>query len=317
MNDGVRILTDQIGDALSSRVSQAKSRLILAAPFIKRKALECLLSGLGASVELTILTRWRVDEIASGVSDLGVLDFVCERAGSRLLLHPQLHAKILLIDELVAIGSANITDAALGFTDRPNAEAVAVLDSAPNRVFFFLRQLERESVVATAGLRRMFEEATKVSPPPWRPPAVELTGEAACSSPGLFPRFRNPETLYSGYLSILSFSDSDTRASILDDLATLNLPEGLNERAFRLRVGSVLLAIPAIADFDRFVAQPRYFGEMHDWMISSGHFSPHGPEDCKGYLQTLVRWLLHFLPGRYRLEEPNYSELFGRADGWR
>ena len=41
-----------------------------------------------------------------------------------------------------------------------------------------------------------------------------------------------------------------------------------------------------------------------------------GQEERKRYLQTLVRWLRHFLPGRYRLEEPSYSEFFGRVEGW-
>jgi len=38
--------------------------------------------------------------------------------------------------------------------------------------------------------------------------------------------------------------------------------------------------------------------------------------DVTGEAQTLVRSVRHFLPRRYRLEEPNYSELFGRIEGW-
>ena len=80
--------------------------------------------------------------------------------------------------------------------------------------------------------------------------------------------------------------------------------------------GAALLAVETVAAFDEFVVQPRYFGEMAEWLKGRGVLAEQSQEDRKRYLQTLVRWLRHFLPGRYRLEEPNYSELFGRVEGW-
>lgn len=317
MSNDVAIVDDRIGGALGSLVTQARSRVTLVAPFIKRPTLETLLAGLAPAAALTICTRWNVREIAVGVSDLGVHDFARGRAGSRLLLHPRLHAKVLLIDDkVVAIGSANVTDAALGFAEPPNAEVMAVLPTVPTRLFLFLSRLERESVVATDDLRRRFEEALKDAPPPWTPPDVDLTGEAPRGPPVPLPLFRNPERLYPGYVSITEFHDPETRAAILEDLGTLALPDGLDEPTFRNRVGADLLAMDPIAAFDQFVAQPHYFGEMAEWLRARGVLAGHGQEDRKRYLQSLVRWLLHFLPGRYRLEEPGYSELFGRVEGW-
>jgi hypothetical protein len=74
--------------------------------------------------------------------------------------------------------------------------------------------------------------------------------------------------------------------------------------------------VELIAAFDDLVAKPRYFGEMLEWLKSRGVLAEQGQEYRKLYLQTLIRWLRHFLPGRYRLAEPGYSELFGRAGGW-
>jgi hypothetical protein len=310
------LLTTGIGDTLCNEVSLAKARLTIAAPFIKRNALDRLLGGLGLGVDLTIITRWSVPDIIAAVTDLSVLDFVRDRGRARLLLHPRLHAKVFLVDDLAAVGSANVTDAALGFSEQPNSEAVTLLRPAPTSVFLFLSQLERESVVATEELRQCFEEATKVGPPSWIVPSVVVTGPSARAPTWPFPRFRNPERLHSAYLSILDFGDPDIRVSILDDLSVLDLPEGLDESEFRKRVGAALLAMPLIAEFDAFVMQPHYFGEMAEWMKSKGVLPDHGQEERKRYLQTLVRWLRHFLPGRYRLEEPSYSELFGRADHW-
>jgi hypothetical protein len=317
MNSEVTLFTEDIGAALSGCVRQAGHHLTLVAPFIKRKALTRLLAETAPRVPLTLYTRWSAAEIAAGVSDLSVFDFVAERGGSRLLLHPRLHAKLLLVDDrVVALGSANVTDAALGFDGQPNVEIMALLQPVPNRVFRFLLRLERESVSATEELRRQFEEAARTAPPPWIAPAGPVTGEAKSGPPGHFPSFRDPERLYSGYLSVVEFHDCETRAAILDDLEVLALPDGLDEVAFRQRVGAGLLAIGTVAAFDEFVLRPRFFGEMAEWLKASGVLADQGQEDRKRYLQTLVRWLRHFLPGRYRLEEPNYSELFGRAEGW-
>jgi SIR2-like protein len=109
MSNAVNVITDNIGDALCDHVGRATHRLTLAAPFIKRKAMERLLTPLGASAELTVITRWSVAEIAAGVSDLSVLDFVRERGNAQLLLHGRLHAKVLLADDVAAVGSANHT----------------------------------------------------------------------------------------------------------------------------------------------------------------------------------------------------------------
>ncbi len=317
MTNHVVLLTEKIGHSLGEYARKAQHRLLLAAPFIKRKALECLLAEVETSVALTVFTRWSVDEISAGVSDLSVFDLLHERGSSRLLLHPRLHAKVLLIDDQVAaIGSANVTDAALGFADQPNAEVMAVLQPVPNRLFLFLLHLERAAIQATEELRRKFEAGVTAAAAPWTPPVVDVTGDAARGPPAIFPCFRNPEQLYRGYVSVVEFSDHETRAAILDDLGVLALPDGLDEPTFRQRVGAALLAVETVAAFDQFVAQPRFVGEMAEWLKGRGVLAEQSQEDRKRYLQTLVRWLRHFLPSRYRLEEPNYSELFGRVEGW-
>src|SRR5262245_2860953 len=86
MSNEAAVLTDRIGYAHCGQVSLAKSRLTLAAPFIKRNALERLLGGLRAAAELTVITRWMADEIIAGVTDLGVFDLVRDRGRARLLL---------------------------------------------------------------------------------------------------------------------------------------------------------------------------------------------------------------------------------------
>jgi len=295
----------------------AKELLAPVAPFIKQGALERLVTDVDPSIPLHVFTRWRLDDIVAGVSDLGVFDAVQARPGSRLLLHDRLHAKVMLIDDDVAVvGSANITDSALGFHSPPNVEVMAVLRPVPNRLFLFVRDLERTSVLATPELRQRLEEAADASPPPPIYPLTEMPPLGPTMPARPFPSFRSPDRLYGAYRSIQEFRDPETRDAVLDDLLVLSLPDGLDETAFRDRFGRALLARDDIAAFDEFVARPRYFGEMAEWLKARGVLADQDQEARKRYLQTLVRWLAHFLPGRYRLEEPNYSELFGRVEGW-
>ncbi len=318
MNDATfSFLPDTIGLSLIRLMACAQERLTVVAPFVKQEPLERLLAGLPPALPLTVFTRWRLDEIVSGASDLGVLDMVQARPDSRLLLHPFLHAKLLLVDDAVAVfGSANISDSALAFRTPSNVELMAEVRPVPNAVFLFLRQLERSSVAGTEEMRRRLELAAATVVPPTRPDTDDPpVGNPIPTSP--FPSFRSPDRLYEGYLSVRGVRDPETRAAILDDLSDLRLPDGLDEASFRERVGQALLSRPDVAAFDSLVEQPRYFGEMADWLKSRGVLADWGQEDRKRYLQTLIRWLRYFLPGRYRLEEPNYSELFGRADSWR
>jgi hypothetical protein len=195
-------------------------------------------------------------------------------------------------------------------------EIMAELMPVPNRLFLFVRHLERSSAPATDELRRQLEGAVRSAPPMPAYPEVEIPVPTVLGESSLFPSFRSPDHLYEGYRSVQSFRDVETRATILDDLATLSVPEGLTENEFREKVGATLLTFPVIVAFDDFAARPRFFGEMTDWLGAREELARQDAKQRKRYLQTLIRWLRHFLPARYRLEEPGYSERFGRVDGW-
>jgi len=316
-NTSFGLITDNIGSSLSRLVAQATNRVTLIAPFITQGALERLVAEADSSIPLSVFNRWHLDEIVAGVSDLRVLDTVRARTGSRLFLHPHLHAKVILIDDSVAVlGSSNITDSGLAFRDPPNLEIMAELRPVPNRLFLFIRHLERTSVPATDELRCQLEDAVRSAPPIPAYPQVEIAAPKVFEVPPLFPSFRSPDHLYEGYLSVRTFRDLETRAAILDDLEALALPEGPTEKDFGEKVAAALLALPVIAAFDEFVARPRFFGEMAEWLGSREEFAGQDAERRKRYLQTLIRWLRHFVPTRYRLEQPGYAERFGRIESW-
>ena len=113
-------MTKSPGRALIESCSTARC-LFIAAPYIKEDALDKVLTDAKSADSLVCVTRWRPDDIVTGVSDTGCRTLITQRRGS-FRLHPSLHAKYYRIDDIVFVGSANLTASAMGWAPHPNLE---------------------------------------------------------------------------------------------------------------------------------------------------------------------------------------------------
>ena len=102
-------------------VSRDACLLVVAAPYIKANALNTVLMDISQDASLICVTRWNPHDLALGVSDPECRTIVKEFGGS-FWLHPSLHAKYFRIDDVVLIGSANLTSSAMGWRPQPNLE---------------------------------------------------------------------------------------------------------------------------------------------------------------------------------------------------
>lgn len=321
MPDSVaRILTTRIGEAVAEAASRVRERLVLIAPYATRPALRHVVAGVTRDATVLVVTRWNVEDVANGLSDPGIVEDIAHFRRSTVLLHRALHAKLTVVDETVAIiGSANITRPGLGFCEESNIEAAVELRPVPAAVLSFVRFLERLCVRGTPELRAAVEAAAaNLSPPhPCNVPEVIDSPRSveAVWDLSKFPAHRRPESLYQRYQDLGSCLTNEEREAVLEDLAALGVPGGLTEEQFQEFIGLRLLERDDVRAFDEFVAMPRRFGEMTDWVRR------HVPElsgDRRGAqrrVQTLLRWLQAFLPHRYQLVQPGrYSERFGRRE---
>jgi hypothetical protein len=311
----MRIEWRQLGEKLVRAGATCKTEMVLVAPFMKSATLSRIIDCLPPSASLMCMTRWRLEEIAAGVSDLECWDIVSRRPNSRFLLRSNLHAKYFRFDGLVYLGSANLTMTALGWSKRPNAEALlaffveeidsskafeeslldGVVDVTADLVTEFKTMLESYSVPAPIGPlvpeRDIFDAASRdlAAPKLW------------------LPRSRSPEYLHRVYSGE---NDAMTTLGLVaanEDLLDLELPPGLSEVAFRNVVASRLAATPVMAKLDQFLISKRRFGEMRSWLAAQL-----GVRDATDEWQRLMRWLLFFLPNKYEAKTANYSEIFGR-----
>ena len=111
---------DSPGDLVTRLYSNAQS-LVIAAPYIKANALSRILANVNAEASLICVTKWDPHDIAVGASDVECRSLIIGFGGS-FRLHPSLHAKYYRIDDVILIGSANLTSSAMGWSPQPNLE---------------------------------------------------------------------------------------------------------------------------------------------------------------------------------------------------
>ena len=113
-------MRDSPGDLVTRLCSNAQN-LVIAAPYIKADALSRVLATVNAEASLICVTRWNPHDLTVGASDAECRNLVTDFGGS-FQLNPSLHAKYYRIDDVILIGSANLTSSALGWSDQPNLE---------------------------------------------------------------------------------------------------------------------------------------------------------------------------------------------------
>lgn len=306
-----------LGERLLGLCESARTELFLVSPFVKAKVLARILNQTAVDVPITLLTRWRVEEIQAGVSDLETFDLLAERGKSRLLLLSDLHAKYYRADSACLMGSANLTQRALGWAPPINVELLISIDRAHPELLHFETNLLEMAYPATASMvlemRRLLEQL-----PPMR--LAQATWSEQAEAPVLvhesqhtlwLPALRHPESLYKAYSGRGDELTAASRQAAYLDLQKVSPPAGLPESVFRATVASMLLQAKVVRQLDCFLEQPQRFGAVTQWLrnlIGTGN----GSIDQDYAWQTLMRWLLYFLPERYEVTVPNYSEVFRR-----
>ena len=125
------------------------------------------------------------------------------------------------------------------------------------------------------------------------------------------PTLRNPEDLYIVYCGQTEKLSTASKTAALIDLRSLPVISNLSQKVFQAYIGTLLLQKPIIQKVDSLVKTPQRFGAVKN-LLNSLPCSNNLHFNAERAWQTLMRWLLYFLPNRYALSVPNYSEVFYR-----
>lgn len=311
-----------VGDSLERLVAQASAEVLLVAPFIKRDAFARIIARVHTGVHVTCVTRWRLPEMISGVNDPDIWEIVRGLERGRLLVNHSLHAKYYRGDALCLIGSANITGAALGWSPNPNWELLVAPDDGGGLRHEFEEDLLESSTEVDDSLYRMVAERVRVGKEQLASVAesVEFGGlylgetpaDTATDYGSWVPQLRHPAELYLAYRGEISALTRAARETARRDLKQFALSPGLDRWAFEAEIGIQLLGKPLVREVDRFVSEPRRFGEVRQ-LLREAMRDEKDVLDPGHAWQTLMRWLLYFLPNRYRMAVPSHSEVFYRV----
>jgi hypothetical protein len=293
-----------LGQGLERLIEGARQEVLLVAPYIKAGALSRLLDLCDPDVQVRVVTRWRIEEIAAGVSDLEVWPLLKARS-AELWLHPDLHAKYYRSDHQRLIGSANLTAKALGWGPAPNLEILLPAAEDDKALEGFEGVLWEGASRVDDAVYDAYRKALALFPPP---PAG---GEVPVDLPETpfaewRPQVRFLDDLHRYYLGDLDALTLAAREAASADLQTLDPPSGLAEAQLRAWIGLRLRLHPEMIAIHEMSAQSRRFGEMKDLLRARGSTDP-GRD-----WQTWMRWISYLYPDEYAFREANYSEIFSR-----
>jgi hypothetical protein len=297
-----------LGTRLEALAGSASRELLLVAPYIKATSLERVLECLSTEIPVTVVTRWRVDEIVNGVSDLEVWPILSSRRYSRLFLHDYLHAKYYRADNQALIGSANLTQQGMGWSKTPNLEILEATDFSAALIDFERVLMARAVLVDDRAYRRYLAVVTELK--------LEAVPQNYVGSPpdldgdfyGLV-RSRTPENLFLAYSGGIDLLTSAAQSDAIHDLEALKVPSGLSQLAFKEYVAARLQQSCLIIYIDDFLSIPRRFGEVR-YHLGSHPLVAASDVGESDFWQTLMRWMLYFLSDDYLRTRPNHTEVF-------
>jgi hypothetical protein len=300
------VLFEDLGNALVEHVAGARREVLLVAPFVKIGALRKVLAGLRQDVGLVLVTRWRLDEIAAGVSDVESYEAIVELNGTVRLLDA-LHAKYFRADSRVLAGSANISYAALGWAARPNIEVLNPIVFG-NTEKAFENEVRSKSIPVDAELAARYYALQNEL-------RAQDSLESSNDAPGpdqeptsIFARLpRDPLDMWLAYGSQDDMLLSPAKRQHLRGVITrLGIPNGIDSQSlFEAAIGSRLWLEPEVRSLFEWVGEGRRFGEVSERVGIPGR----DRADAEFVAQAVYRNLLHFLPNRFERYRPRHSEL--------
>lgn len=287
---------------------RAEEKITLISPFVKIGALRRIVDEVREHVPMRLYTRWRPDEIAAGVSDVGAWHIIHERERSSMYLCHHLHAKCYLFDHEASVGSTNVTSRALGWHSTPNLELQVLVPASSAPVVGLLQALRRTATPVDEEIAARFEAIAAEFTEPDRDQACH----PAQPSTGVWlPNTRHPADLYVAYIGRKDEVSRGGLSTIRADLDYLGIPPDLSPELFESAIVAVLAQHPFFLAIHEMSATSRRFGEYKHFVAQ--YLSKQGCDrDAADTWQTSLRWLLYFFSDQYEVVTPGYSEILRR-----
>ena len=276
-----------------SSVCSGAEHLIIASPYIKADALTKVLADVSPAASLICITRWNLHDFAAGVSDTECRTIVTERGGS-FRLHPSLHAKYYRIEDVILVGSANLTSSAMGWSPHSNLEILCRpgddfdAETFQQSLFEGAREIGDEEFAHWESIAKIGAQETRkvtgVEPrlDAWRPKTRD---------------FRHLELAYQGRKDEIASFDEQRAAQ--RDIQALLIPPDLTDEQVRIWASTCLLAVPFTNDVIRLHGMEtpslaRSLAKTYNLRIA----------EARRDMETVQSWLASLMPETLRKSCP-------------
>lgn len=141
--------TEAFRNLLGEALKNTKKSVVILSAYVKSVGISWLQEQLqGKDVKCTIITRWTKGDLAQGSSDLECYDLAKEKNWNFKILN-DLHAKVMLIDdEVLFLGSPNLTGAGMSLIPVSNKE-IGIKIKALDKDLQVINQLSEEAALVT------------------------------------------------------------------------------------------------------------------------------------------------------------------------
>lgn len=273
----------------------ARRDVLVVAPFIKEPVLRRLLERVTDEVSrIRVVTRWKISEVAAGVSDPEVMRLAEQDDRITVELCHRLHAKVFAADDQAIVGSANVTATALGLSAEPNIEVAVSVPAAHPSVVGVLSELDGLCTPASSLLAAVMRSQADLF-------AASARGSQETHQAWL-PVTQSPDRVFPVYSGEdLELPEAVLRG-VIEDLAALDVPPGLPHDAFNLVVRRRLHQLPELLGL---AEQGSVSGPVLEQSISERRSVT--PERAQSAAQRLATWIVHF--DDYMITPAGYWEI--------
>lgn len=299
----------EVFSALEHHCRLASARVIFASAYVKEEAFLRLAKSVNPDqcVEKILISRWRLDDLASGASDVEIYERIKE-FGWKFYIEQNLHAKTYLIDEAVILGSANLTSSGLNQQGGyPNIETMLV-GRVDNEVEHWFESLLSNSVAVDDELFSKISQEVESQPklkrhsPVYSQGVMNFLRESAASLKFYtndMPWLHNPSDLLNSSNNLEEITGREHDIELLG--CSVNPDIDQLQKAFQRLLIWRWLKTNA--------SEPIYFGELSNRLHDALQDEPSVyRKTVKQLLQNLLVWSQELCPDRIKIDVPNVSQ---------
>jgi len=307
-----------IGDlnltTLSKAAIAAKRSVFVCSAFVKADAFDQLSSEVSPGCETTLIARWQFRDLVSGVSDLNAYEIAVDRNWG-FYFNQDLHAKLYIFDEEAIVGSSNLTGKGLaGSPPTGNIELSTTLRVQSELREWCYHLLSRSTKIDAVLYKAICQdvEAYKETHGNLLPTRRGFSENVLSilrqrySKPRIYlydlPQLRHPDQLVDASAAL---EDS----SMIHDRHVF----GISRSASRESIQKAFSVSPGFTWLTSIADRPISFGELSSIFhgVLCDEPRPYRSE-VKDRLRNLLNWTVELFPSEFKIERPNYTEIFSR-----